>query len=140
MAIKNFVCFDVQETIAATFLNRLTNNFSDPVIHDQCLAVCRLDYLACRANCDSQFCDSACLSKFAGNFSKKFQRRLTSCVSECETLCPCGSDCPSGCRDCTEHPLCQDQVLILINVLMTKFEDNNNDSGNNNFNNDNDAD
>jgi hypothetical protein len=58
--------FGVQETIAENLISKLTNIFSDPVIHDQCLAVCRLDYLECRANCDSQFCDSACLSEFAG--------------------------------------------------------------------------
>ncbi|CBY13350.1 unnamed protein product [Oikopleura dioica] len=32
----------------------LTNVCNDPEISDQCLAECRLNYLECRANCDSQ--------------------------------------------------------------------------------------
>jgi hypothetical protein len=44
------------------------NIFSDQEIHDRCLAECRLDYLECRANCDSSLCDSGCLAKFQGDF------------------------------------------------------------------------
>ena len=44
------------------------NIFSDQEIHDQCLAECRLDYLECRANCDSTLCDSGCLAEFQGDF------------------------------------------------------------------------
>ena len=44
------------------------DNFSDPEIYDQCFAECRLSYLECRANCDSQLCDSGCLAQFQGDF------------------------------------------------------------------------
>ena len=44
------------------------NIFSDQEIHDRCLAECRLDYLECRANCDSTLCDSGCLAEFQGDF------------------------------------------------------------------------
>ena len=84
----------------------LTNNFSDPEIHDQCVTECRLSYLECRANCDSQLCDSACLTEFAGTLSKYSKYKI---LSECESTCPCGLDCPAGCQDCIEHPLCQDE-------------------------------
>ncbi|CBY40341.1 unnamed protein product [Oikopleura dioica] len=62
-------------------------------ISDQCFAECRLDYLNCRAECDSSLCDSQCLENF----------------QICESSCPCSVDCPSGCKDCPDHPLCHSQ-------------------------------
>lgn len=76
---------------------------NDPEIKDQCLAECRLDYLDCRENCDSEFCSTACQAEFQG----------------CEGSCPCSFDCPTGCSDCPEHPLCglpidPEEVFILV--------------------------
>ena len=62
-------------------------------ISDQCFAECRLDYLSCRAECQSSLCDSQCLEDF----------------QNCESTCPCSVYCPSGCKDCPDHPLCNPQ-------------------------------
>ena len=48
----------------------LTLTFSDPEINDECISVCRLDYLTCRQNCSSPSCESACLVVYTG-YSKK---------------------------------------------------------------------
>ena len=48
----------------ATF--ELTLTFSDPEISEECLSVCRLDYLTCRQNCNSQSCESTCVAVYAG--------------------------------------------------------------------------
>ncbi|CBY14807.1 unnamed protein product [Oikopleura dioica] len=66
---------------------------NDPEINDDCLTVCRLDYVTCRQNCDSTSCESACLAVY----------------SDCNSSCPCGADCPAGCVDCPEHPFCEDE-------------------------------
>ena len=51
-----------------TFLiSRVYVNLSDPEINDNCLTVCRVDYVTCRQNCDSTSCESACSVAFAGN-------------------------------------------------------------------------
>ena len=47
-----------------------TLNFSDPEINDECVSVCRLDYISCRQNCDSNpACESTCSAIFAGNLT-----------------------------------------------------------------------
>ncbi|CBY23988.1 unnamed protein product [Oikopleura dioica] len=83
------------ETPTTTSITTTTmmNVCNDPEISDQCLAECRLNYLECRANCDSQICNSACVTEFA----------------DCESSCPCSLDCPTGCQDCPDHPLCVDK-------------------------------
>merc|ERR1712127_888270 len=66
---------------------------NDPDISDECLSVCRLEYLTCRQNCSSTSCDSACLAVY----------------SDCNSSCPCGAECPAGCVDCPDHPFCEDE-------------------------------
>ncbi|CBY33940.1 unnamed protein product [Oikopleura dioica] len=67
---------------------------NDPEINDDCLTLCRLEYVTCRQNCDSTFCESACSAVY----------------SDCNRSCPCGADCPAGCVDCPEHPFCEHEV------------------------------
>jgi len=71
---------------------------NDQEIHDECAGFCRIAYNDSFKNCDSSFCESACIVDYA----------------ECDSSCPCGVNCPSGCADCPEHPFCEDECEKLF--------------------------
>ncbi|CBY12250.1 unnamed protein product [Oikopleura dioica] len=67
--------------------------FSDQEINNECLAVCDGEFFECTKNCENSECSRKCFEE----------------LDVCENSCPCGADCPTGCVDCPEHPLCEDE-------------------------------
>ncbi|CBY06828.1 unnamed protein product [Oikopleura dioica] len=67
--------------------------FSDHAINNECLAVCDGEFFECTKNCENTECSRKCFEE----------------LDVCENSCPCGADCPTGCIDCPEHPLCEDE-------------------------------
>ncbi|CBY15440.1 unnamed protein product [Oikopleura dioica] len=67
--------------------------FSDQEINNECLVVCDGEFFECTKNCENSECSRKCIDE----------------LDVCEKSCPCGADCPTGCVDCPEHPLCEDE-------------------------------
>jgi len=82
------------------------NYFSDQEINNECLAVCDGEFFECTKNCENSECSRKCFEELDGTF-KKCKKSINILV--CENSCPCGADCPTGCVDCPEHPLCEDE-------------------------------
>ena len=106
-AIESF--FGLKDTCKFVFLNNLKLIFSkqklsDTDIHDECLTICRLQYMDCLAACDdSTLCQSQCRVEFGCEL--KLSYLSFNKFKACEGSCPCGIACPAGCDGC-DHPLC----------------------------------
>ncbi|CBY14562.1 unnamed protein product [Oikopleura dioica] len=66
---------------------------NDQEINNECLVVCDGEFFECTKNCENSECSRKCFEE----------------LDVCEKSCPCGADCPTGCVDCPEHPLCEDE-------------------------------
>ncbi|CBY13575.1 unnamed protein product [Oikopleura dioica] len=66
---------------------------NDQEINNECLVVCDGEFFECTKNCENSECSRKCFEE----------------LDVCENSCPCGADCPTGCVDCPEHPLCEDE-------------------------------
>ncbi|CBY12595.1 unnamed protein product [Oikopleura dioica] len=66
---------------------------NDQEINNECLVVCDGEFFECAKNCENSECSRKCFEE----------------LDVCENSCPCGADCPTGCVDCPEHPLCEDE-------------------------------
>ncbi|CBY14999.1 unnamed protein product [Oikopleura dioica] len=72
---------------------RQRDTCNDQEINNECLVVCDGEFFECTKNCDNSACSRKCFEE----------------LDVCENSCPCGADCPTGCVDCPEHPLCEDE-------------------------------
>ncbi|CBY15601.1 unnamed protein product [Oikopleura dioica] len=73
--------------------SRQRDTCNDQEINNECLVVCDGEFFECTKNCDNSECSRKCFEE----------------LDVCENSCPCGADCPTGCVDCPEHPLCEDE-------------------------------
>ncbi|CBY41649.1 unnamed protein product [Oikopleura dioica] len=72
---------------------RQRDTCNDQEINNECLVVCDGEFFECTKNCENSECSRKCFEE----------------LDVCENSCPCGADCPTGCVDCPEHPLCEDE-------------------------------
>ncbi|CBY41049.1 unnamed protein product [Oikopleura dioica] len=72
---------------------RQRDTCNDQEINNECLVVCDGEFFECTKNCGNSECSRKCIDE----------------LDVCENSCPCGADCPTGCVDCPEHPLCEDE-------------------------------
>ncbi|CAG5108353.1 Oidioi.mRNA.OKI2018_I69.chr1.g3755.t1.cds [Oikopleura dioica] len=72
-------------------------------LYEECTALCRLDYLQCRSQCDNALCENSCLGEFY----------------DCSSFCPCGTNCPNGCDGC-KNEICK-HILVMGHSLSGAF-------------------